>query len=353
VFCPVEEGGAAPVRFDILGLVLFLAVALFMFFFLKRRVSELPRRVDAAVREQLFSFQEGLRSQLDLTRSEVERSKDLIAGNAVRTLQTINQLGETVQKMIHQQEEAQKLGQSLKDILQAPRLRGTYGEVILEEMLDRVLPKGIWQRQYTVDGRERVDAAVILKDTVVPIDAKFPRDAYQRYLEAESEAERSLLWKEYEGALKVQINSIKAKYIRPDKGTTEFALMFIPSEAIYYETIAMENHLGEPSAIFEFAQASGVIPVSPNTFYAFLQVVVLGVRNLDMVRKARELQKGLSGLERSFTSFYKKYEEMGRGLEKAAEAYRVGNGHVTRYKRFLDDTLRMELAGEEDAEIEE
>ncbi|MDA8336139.1 MAG: DNA recombination protein RmuC [Peptococcaceae bacterium] len=333
--------------------LLFLAALLFIWYFLKRRADELPRRVDAAVKEQLASFQEGLRTQLECTRSEVERSKDLIAGNAVATLRTINQLGETVRKMVQQQEEAQKLGQSLKDILQAPRLRGAYGEVILEEMLERILPRGIWQRQYAVNGREKVDAAVILKDTVVPIDAKFPRDAYRRYLEAGDDGERSLCWKEYEGALRVQINSIRTKYIRPDLGTTEFALMFIPSEAIYYETIAMENHLGEPSAIFEFAQASGVIPVSPNTFYAFLQVVVLGVRNLEMVKKARELQKGLSGLERSFNSFYKKYEEMGRSLERAAESYRVGNTHVTRYKRFLDDILRMEIAGEENLELED
>ena len=109
----------------------------------------------------------------------VNEAKDIISDHAVKTIQSISDLGENLHKLVQQQEEAQRLGQSLKDLLQAPKLRGSYGETILEEMLDRVLPHGIWERQYTIDGRETVDCVVKYRDVVVPIDAKFPLKCFQ------------------------------------------------------------------------------------------------------------------------------------------------------------------------------
>jgi DNA recombination protein RmuC len=257
-------------------------------------------------------------------------------------LLAFKEVGEAIQKLTQQQEEAQRLGQSLKDLLQAPKLRGTYGEAILEEMLGRVLPVGIWERQYSIGGGEKVDCVVKFKDVVVPIDAKFPRDDYMRYVEAESVEERATHWRAFEEAVRKQIASIQTKYIKPENGTSEFALMFIPSEAIYYETIAEKNHLGEPSRIMEYAQDHHVFPVSPNTFYAFLQVVILTIRNVEVFNNARKLQQGLAELQKSFDFFYTKYEEVGRRITQTSEAYRVGNDHVERYKRRLDTTLQLE-----------
>ena len=286
---------------------------------------------------------EGIESSL----KGIQEAKDVISDHAVKTISEIKGIGETVSKLVQQQEQAEKLGQSLKDLLQAPKLRGNYGEAILEEMLDRILPTGIWERQYVIDGRETVDCVVRFKDVVVPIDAKFPRDDYMRYLEAPSEEEKASCWRDFERVIREKITSIESKYVKPEKGTSEFALMFIPSEAIYYETIAERNHLGEPSAIFEYAQTHHVFPVSPNTFYAFLQIVALGIRNVEIIRSAKKLQEGLSSLQRSFDLFYKRYEEIGRSLDRAADAYRVGNGHIDRYKRHLDDTLQLEGLQEE------
>ena len=279
----------------------------------------------------------------------VNEAKDIISDHAVKTIKSISDLGENLYKLVQQQEEAQRLGQSLKDLLQAPKLRGSYGETILEEMLDRVLPKGIWERQYRIDGREMVDCVVKYRDVVVPIDAKFPRDDYMRYLDAPTDEEKASCWKDFERVIKEKITSIESKYVKPEKGTSEFALMFIPSEAIYYETIAENNQLGAPSGILEFAQAHHVLPVGPNTFYAFLQIVFLGIRNVEIIRSAKKIQEKLSALERSFDLFYRKYEDMGKGIEKAAEAYRVGSGHIDRYKRHLDEALQLE-AFEEEAE---
>ena len=295
--------------FAILGAMVVLIV-LFAWFVLTQRPRSPSARVDDVhLREQLLAFKE---------------------------------VGEAIQKLTQQQEEAQRLGQSLKDLLQAPKLRGTYGEAILEEMLDRVLPVGIWERQFSISDGEKVDCVVKFRDVVVPIDAKFPRDDYMRYMEAESLEERATHWRAFEEAVRKQIASIQTKYIKPENGTSEFALMFIPSEAIYYETIAEKNHLGEPSRIMEYAQDHHVFPVSPNTFYAFLQVVILTIRNVEVFNNARKLQQGLAELQKSFDFFYGKYEEIGRRITQTSEAYRVGNDHVERYKRRLDTTLQLE-----------
>lgn len=328
----------------LLGILGALIVLIILAVMLWSRLSsgDLSTKIDSSLKERFLAFQSDIHRELNTTREEIGRSKDIISQHTIKTIDTIKDMGGTINKIIQQQEEAQKLGQSLKDILQVPKLRGSYGEAVLEEMLEKALPKGIWERQYLIDGREQVDAVVKIKDIIIPIDAKFPRDDYKRYLEASSSADKSQSWKDYENAVKTQIKSINSKYVKPERGTSDFALMFIPSEATYYETIAEKNFLGEPSKIYEYAQANKVIPVSPNTFYAFLQIIVISVRNLEVIKNARKIQAGLVSLENSFESFYKKHDEIRKLFDKATEAFRIGEGHIERYKRQLDSTLRLE-----------
>ena len=183
---------------------------------------------------------------------------------------------------------------------------------------------------------------VKMKDVVIPIDAKFPRDNYNRYLETSNLHDKEKFWKLYETDLKKQVKEINNKYIRPERGTSDFALMFIPSEAIYYETIAEKNYMGRPSTLYEYCQQHKVIPVSPNTFYAFLQVIVIGIRNLEIIKSARQLQEGLSAVQKSFDFFYKHYQNIGDQIEKAFKSYQQGNSHINRYKSRLDSTLQIE-----------
>ena len=290
----------------------------------------------------IFRLQAGIQKTMESARREVEMSKNIISDHAVKTLDTVKVMGGALERMLKQQEEAQALGNSLKYLLQTPKLRGNYAEEILEDMLERVLP-GLWRKQYAIEGSERVDAAVIYRDTVIPIDAKFPREIYERYLRAENEAEKKKNWKLYEDGLKIQINSIKSKYIKPHKGTADFALMFIPSESIYYETIAERNYLDDRSDIYEYARNNKVVPVSPNTFYAFLQVILMGIRNVEVMKSAKKLQKALVKIERNFRLFYQKYEEIGASIDKASNAYKTGDTHINRFKGNVDDIIKLDL----------
>jgi len=321
---------------------LIIIIVLIIMLLLKRNVTSTSEKINILLKEQFLDFQTRIHTELNSTRQEVSQSKDIISKNTIKALETIKSMGETINKITHQQEEAQKFGQSLKDLLQAPKLRGNYGETILEEMLERVLPKDIWESQCTIDEQKQVDAVVKMRGIVIPIDAKFPRDNYRRYIESSSLEEKERYWKSHEADVKRQAKEISSKYIKPEKGTSDFALMFIPSEAIYYETIAEKNYLGKPSKIYEYCQQHKVIPVSPNTFYAFLQVIVIGIRNLEIIKSARQLQEGLSSIEKSFDFFYKHYLNIGDQIDKAAKSFDLGREHITRYKSRLDKTLKIE-----------
>lgn len=324
-------------------LLLFILIGLVLYAIVKTAQSgRLEEKVQSAIGEKLTDFQTNIHRTVEGTRIEMERSKDVLSTHVVKTLETVNNMRVAMEKVMQQQKEAQELGNSLKYLLQTPKLRGNYGEAILEEMLEKVVPT-LWQRQYTIEGGERVDAVVKYKDIVIPIDAKFPRETYEKYLNAADGEEKKQTWKLYETGLKTQIASIKSKYIKPHKGTADFALMFIPSESIYYETIAEKNHLGQPCTLYEYARNNNVIPVSPNTFYAFLQVVLMGVRNLDIIKSAKKLQEALIKIERNFKRFYAKYEDIGTSLDKAGAAYKVGDTHIKRFKDNIDATIKLDL----------
>jgi len=308
-------------------------------------IKDLLINFQSSIQKDLFSTRTEIQNTVNDTRKEVSLSKDVMSQHTIKTLDTVKDMGDTIHQIVQQQEEAQKLGSQLKDLLQSPKLRGNYGEVILEEMLDRVLPKGIWEKQYPFTGGEHVDAVIKVKGIIIPIDSKFPRDDYQRYMEAPDEGKK-LHWKNYEDAVKKQIKSISDKYVRPEEGTSEFALMFIPSEAIYYETIAEKNYLGTPSTIYEFAEKNHVVLVSPNTFYAFLQIIIIGIRNIDVMKNAKKLQEGLDSLKKSFELFYKKHEDIGKNINNISTAYRIGDDHVKRYLQKLEDTLQLNMSNE-------
>ncbi len=329
----------------LLLVLIFTVIAGFLFLLLKKKdpTEGFEQKMQVLFSEKFLSFQDSIYKAMDGTRAEVERSKDLISSHALKTLDTIKDMGGTLEKIIQDQQKSHELGESLKYLLQTPKLRGSYGEVVLEEMLERILPKGVWQRQYAIDGQERVDAVVVYKDVVIPIDAKFPREIYEKYLNADNPEDKRRAWKLYEDGLKVQINSIKTKYVKPQKGTSDFALMFIPSESIYYETIAEKNFMGHPCNIYEYARANQVVPVSPNTFYAFLQIIIMGIRNLDIIKSAKKLQEALARIEKNFNFFYTKYQDVGTAIDRAQDAYKVGSTHVKRFKDNIDSTLRLEL----------
>lgn len=335
---------------EIIIILLLIVIVIFLVYVLQKNKQN-EKNIELLVKNNLEEFRRELTETVDNSRQELNQARKEINNQTVSTFKYLMDMQATIEKIITQQEQASKLGQSLKDLLSMPKLRGNYGEVVLEEMLERILPNGLWERQFKICDGCIVDAVIIYKDLYVPIDAKFPRDNYIKYIESENNEDKNYYWKCFERDFISKVKEI-SKYIRPEHKTSDFALMFIPSEAIYYEAIADKNYIGQDSKLPEILEKHKVIAVSPRNFYAFLQVVITSMKNLEVLNHAREVQMKLAKLQRNFDFFYKNYETIGKELEKASEAYRKGDKRINSYKKELDEILEIgSLEGEKLKEV--
>jgi len=208
---------------------------------------------------------------------------------------------------------------SLQELLRVPKLRGQIGEALLENLLSQVLPKNYFQMQYRFRTGEAVDAVVRLGEKLVPVDAKFSLDNFQKIQVAEDESQKNSYLKKFIQDVKNRIDEVAAKYILPEENTYDFALMYIPAENVYYEIIIKQD-------LFSYCVAKKVIPVSPNTFYAYLQVICLGLRGLKVEENARQILKSLGGLSNEVNKFREEFSLLG--------------GHLTNAGRKYDDSRR-------------
>ncbi len=313
--------------------VLFLLLVSFIFYILHKRDQQLWRLLDG--------FRKEIQESVVESRKEMSDAREDINKQAGNTLKLLIGMQSTVERIISQQEQANKLGESLKDIFATPKLRGNFGEAVLEELLEQVLPKGLWLRQFKISDGCIADVVIKYKELYVPVDSKFPRDNYLRYLNCEAKEEKESFWRAFERDVVSKIREI-TKYIQPGAGTTDFALMFIPSERIYSEVVSDKNYAGYGSRILDEAEKYKVVLVSPNNFYAFLKVLLTAMQHLDVLSNAREIHKNLQRLNRNFELFYKQYETVGRELDKAAEAHRKGDKHINLYKKELEAIVRID-----------
>lgn len=239
------------------------------------------------------------------------------------------------------------VGQSVaevQELLKVPRLRGTIGEVWLEELLRQVFPAGLYRTQYAFRSGEKVDAVVLVGDRLVPVDSKFPLEACQRMLAADgAEADRER--RAFRKSLRARIDEIADKYIRPDEGTFEFALMYVPAENVYYEAVVRGEEPDAEESVVAYALRRKVIPVSPNTFYAYLAAILHGLKGLEVERQAREILASLGGLQQQLGRFEDAYRVMGKHLEHAARQYAEAEKQLGRLQERFEKVTLIETGG--------
>jgi DNA recombination protein RmuC len=208
---------------------------------------------------------------------------------------------------------------SLHDILRAPKLRGGMGEFLLSELLRQILPEDHFSLQYRFRNGTQVDAVIQLGDGIISVDAKFPLENFKRILEAGNDEKQAEARKVFGKDVKKHINDISEKYILPEEKTFDFALMYIPSESIYYETIIKDDAQNESLAAYAMKQK--VIPVSPNSFYAYLQAIVRGLKGMRIERSAQIILENLGQLEVDLGQCLTDFEKIGGHLAHARTAY--------------------------------
>ncbi|MCR4392349.1 MAG: DNA recombination protein RmuC [Candidatus Acetothermia bacterium] len=203
---------------------------------------------------------------------------------------------------------------SLQEILRAPKSRGAFGEWLLSDLLAEVLPRERVREQYAFKGGEAVDAAIFLEGMIVPVDAKFPLSGFERLAAATTPDERRKHKRALVRDAQKHVDQIAQKYIRPDEGTADFALMYIPAEGVYHELLTPE---GEDLDFLAYAWARRVVPCSPNSFYSYLRSVAMGLKGLALARNVQVLFGELRGIEDLLGQMARELATLGSHIKNA------------------------------------
>jgi DNA recombination protein RmuC len=295
------------------------------FVLLQNRLEELTRTLDARVSESSRQVNETVRTQLG---ESAKLIRDVTEG--------LTKLDETNRQVVSFADQLQ----SLQDILKNPKQRGILGEYYLETLLKNIMPPGSYQMQYTFAGGDIVDAVVFVKDKIIPIDSKFSLDNYNRLVVEKEPTEKARLEKVFVNDLKNRIVET-SKYILPAEGTMEFAFMFIPHEAIYYDLLM--NSVGalkdeEENLIQRAASKYKVIIVSPTSFLAYLQTVLQGLRGMEIEENVKQIQTWVGDLDKHLKVYGEHHTSLGNALSTAVNKYNLSGKE---FKKIDKDVYRI------------
>ena len=243
----------------------------------------------------------------------------LISNRSHSPLSEIQQKLGSLEAAANQMQEIGKEVGSLKSILHAPKLRGNFGEYLLYNLLKDTLPPKNFATQYQFSDGSAVDAIIRLGKNIIPVDSKFPLESFERYLASSDSESKKKAKTEFIRSVKGRIDEISKKYIRPQEGTFDFALMYIPSESVYYEILTNDTQKGYE--LFDYAMKSRVIPVSPNTFYAYLLSIVYGLKGMKIEEQAESIIKKISGIQKSFADLTEEITTLGKHLSNASAKF--------------------------------
>lgn len=228
--------------------------------------------------------------------------------------------------------------QNLQDILQNPKQRGVLGEYYLETVLKNVLPPGSYKLQYEFRDGSIVDAVILVKDKIIPVDSKFSLENYNRIIQTRDPLQKEQLEKVFRQDLKNRIDET-SQYVKPAEGTMEFAFMFIPSEAVFYDLLVNKVGAIEAKDLIEYAfKERKVIIVSPTSFLAYLQTVLQGLRALQIEESAKEIRKRVEDLGRHIASYETYMKKLGGHLGTTVNTYNIAYKELSKIDK---DVLKI------------
>ena len=283
---------------------------------LDRRIAELDKKVDLRLA--------GMDNRL-------LASAQASGETTTRIAEKLGELGGTASQMLARANDLARLEQALRP----PKARGGFGELLLENLLRDRLPPSAYKIQHTFSSGERVDA-VVRAGRLLPVDSKFPLDNFERVVEAATEEERKLHQRTFARDVRAHVDAIASKYIRPEEGTYDFAFMYVPVEAVYYELAC-----GPSPGLQAYAHEKRVFFVSPTTFTAYLQVIVLGLRGMQIEERASEVMAYVAELGKDFARFKEDFELVGTHLGRAQSKFADADRRLGRFEG------KLERAGEE------
>ena len=288
------------------------------------------------------ALQDAIRSSAQITGQMTSDAQTKMADELKNTRTQISEIQKQLGAVQLAGQQMSQTAQTLEGILGGAKSRGSLGEVTLERLLEDSLPRAQYEMQYRFSSGEAADAVVKLRDKkLMAIDSKFPLDAYRRIAAEGDEARRA-----FTTAVKGHADAIARKYIVPDESTLDVALMFVPSESVYYELLMTQDNKGQP--LDAYCRDKKVVAVSPNTLYAHLCVIAMGLRGMQMEENAKRLLAGLSGMDIQMEKFADKFGILGTHLKNAQQSY----GESDKLFERAQSTLEGMLGGGTEAALE-
>ncbi|MEX0617283.1 MAG: DNA recombination protein RmuC [Candidatus Woykebacteria bacterium] len=292
------------------------AVVVIGFFVFFRQLQELKEKKDDKSQDILMKWLEEMRGSVDKNTETLEKRLEATNRAINERLDNAAKVIGMVGKEVGQMSEIGRSMKDLQDFLRSPKLRGNIGEQVLKELLGQFLPKESFHLQYRFRTGDIVDAAIKTESGVIPIDSKFPMENFKQMMKAESEAEKKVFEKEFARDVKKHIDDIAKKYILPEEGTIDYALMYVPSEPVYYEIMSNIPELSE------YSHKKRVLPVSPSTFYAYMRAILMSFEGKKIEERARSILAALRGIKGD--------------SEKFGDALRVLTKHINDTKNTSD-----------------
>lgn len=273
-----------------------------------------------------------MRGSMDKSTASMVNQNKVIGERLDRAAQVM--LG--VKQQIGEMTELGRGMRELQEFLRSPKLRGQIGEAVLKDLLGQALPKQHFHLQYAFPSGEIVDAALKLEQGIIPIDAKFPMENFRKMAKAESEKDKETHRKAFTGDVKKHIDDISTKYIRPIDGTLDFALMYIPSEPVYYEILTNSPDLDD------YAYRKRVRPVSPNTLYAYLRAIIMSLEGSKIEAKAGQILAALREIGAETDKFGSSLALLTKHVKNAAAASDDANVRFSRLSSKISTVQTIE-----------
>lgn len=326
--------------FLVILLVVILAAVIGLFFFFNRKLSGPGGGRDG---QSFLMLQERLKEMNQTMDQKLSESSRQMQGQFSQSLNVIRGVTEKVVQLQETNKQVMGFSEQLKNlekVLTSQKTRGNLGEAGLRLVLENILPPTAFKLQYQFEGGDIVDAAIFTKDGIIPVDAKFSLDNYNRVVNENDPARREQYEKEFKNDLKKRIDET-SKYIKPSKGTLDFAFMFIPAEAIYYDLLV--NEVGavkvNTRSLIDYAfKEKRVIIVSPTTFAAYLQTVLQGLRALKIEEQTKEIIKNVEGLQRHIAAYDDYLKKLGNNLSTAVNSYNTASKE---FKKIDKDVVKI------------
>lgn len=241
----------------------------------------------------------------------------------------------SVQKSLGEMSEIGRNMKNLQEFLNSPKLRGNIGEQVLKELLSQFLPKNTYKTQYRFHSGSIVDAVIITESGLIPIDSKFPMSNFQRMHSTEDLKTRKAVEKEFFNDVKKHIDAISIKYILTNEGTIDFALMYIPSESVYYEIVNNVN-------LYDHASKKRVLAVSPMTFYAFLRSILIGFEGQKISQQAHKILSNMRSVQQEFNKANENIETLSRHITNSYNMMTTVTTSINKLGQRLEETNALE-----------